>query len=75
MIGKAINPEHPTGGAVVYFNSQNFAGDCAELEARGVRFRGPATAVQDQGTHNLMLRSFSDPDGNALALMGLMPKG
>ena len=75
MIGKAINPDHPTGGAVVYFNSQNFESDCSELEARGVKFAGPAVAVQDQGTHNLMLRTFTDPDGNALALMGLMKKG
>jgi len=35
---------------------------------------GPATTVQRTATHELKLREFFDPDGNALALMGMVAK-
>jgi hypothetical protein len=46
----------------------------AALEARGVKFLGAAVTVQETETHQLRLREFFDPDGNALALMGMVPK-
>jgi len=46
----------------------------AEAAAKGVKFVGPATTVQSTATHELKLREFFDPDGNALALMGMVAK-
>ena len=42
------------------------------LEARGVAFLGDAKVVQRTATHDLKLREFLDPDGDALAIMGLV---
>jgi len=44
------------------------------LEARGVRFVGPPETVQHLATTDVQLLEFTDPDGNALALMGEVPK-
>ncbi len=40
-----------------------------------MKFAGPAQTVQQTATHELKLREFFDPDGNALALMGMVAKG
>jgi methylmalonyl-CoA/ethylmalonyl-CoA epimerase len=44
------------------------------LEARGVKFIGPAETVQHLATTDVQLLEFTDPDGNALALMGEVPR-
>jgi catechol 2,3-dioxygenase-like lactoylglutathione lyase family enzyme len=74
MIGKAHSPDQPVGSAIVYFDAPDIDTLGPALEARGVKFSGPAIVVQETRTHQLKLRSFSDPDGNALALMGLVPR-
>lgn len=72
MIGKEMKPDAPIGGSVVYFDAPDIDALGSEMEARGISFTGPATAVQRTATHELKLREFFDPDGNALALMGMV---
>lgn len=74
MIGKE---EHAgaIGGSVLYFDAPDIDALGAALEAKGIVFLRPAETVQRTETHELKLRAFKDPDGNALALMGLVPKG
>jgi methylmalonyl-CoA/ethylmalonyl-CoA epimerase len=44
------------------------------LEARGVHFVGPPETVQHLANTDVQLQEFIDPDGNALALMGEVPR-
>lgn len=74
MIGLAQKPDQPIGGAIIYFDAPDIDALGAALESRGVKFLGPAVIVQQTQTHELRLREFYDPDGNALALMGMVPK-
>jgi methylmalonyl-CoA/ethylmalonyl-CoA epimerase len=73
MVGKEMTPNTPIGGSVVYFDAPDIDALGPALEARGVQFPGPAQVVQRTASHELKLREFRDPDGNALALMGLVP--
>lgn len=74
MIG--CHPDHPPapGGSCLYFDAPDLPELAATLEARGVRFSGPAVVLQSEATGDLMLRSFMDPDGNLLALLGLVER-
>ena len=74
MIGKNARPDDPIGGSVIYFDAPDMDSLGEELEAKGVAFLGPAQTVQRNETHDLKLREFRDPDGNALALMGLVKR-
>ncbi|HSC18547.1 MAG TPA: VOC family protein [Rhizomicrobium sp.] len=74
MVGLAQKPDQPIGGSVVYFDAPDMDSLGAALESSGVKFLGPAVTVQQTQTHELKLREFYDPDGNALALMGMVPK-
>jgi catechol 2,3-dioxygenase-like lactoylglutathione lyase family enzyme len=74
MLGRELKPDSPIGGSVVYFDAPDIDTLGPALEARGVKFFGPAQVVQRTETHELKLREFLDPDGNALALMGMVPK-
>lgn len=73
MIGKEERPG-PIGGSVLYFDAPDIDALGAALEAKGVTFARPAETVQRTDTHELKLRAFQDPDGNMLALMGLVPR-
>lgn len=74
MIGKAHDEKAPFGGGILYFDAPDIDALGPALEAKGVKFSGPAVTLQDTGTYLLKLRSFADPDANALALMGLVAK-
>jgi catechol 2,3-dioxygenase-like lactoylglutathione lyase family enzyme len=74
MVGKEERPGSPIGGSVLYFDAPDIDALGAALEARGVVFTGRAETVQRTETHELKLRAFRDPDGNMLALMGLVAK-
>jgi catechol 2,3-dioxygenase-like lactoylglutathione lyase family enzyme len=74
MVGLAAKPDQAIGGSLIYFDAPDMAALGEALEARGVKFVGPPVAVQQTQTHELQLREFLDPDGNALALMGMVPK-
>ena len=74
MVGKAQSAEQPIGGSVLYFDTPEFEQTGLALERKGVTFVGPAQTVQRTETHDLKLREFLDPDGNALAIMGLVSR-
>ncbi len=74
MVGLAHEPDQPIGGSIVYFDAPDIDSLGAALEAKGIEFTGPALTVQRTDTHELKLREFFDPDGNALALMGMVQK-
>jgi len=73
MVGLA-EADRPVGGSIIYFDAPDIDALGHALEARGVKFLGTAVTVQQTQTHELKLREFLDPDGNPLALMGLVPK-
>lgn len=75
MVGKEMKPDSPIGGSILYFDAPDIDTLGAALEAKGVKFLGPVQVLQSTQTHDLKLRSFRDPDGNGLALMGMVPKG
>jgi predicted enzyme related to lactoylglutathione lyase len=75
MIGREQKPDQPIGGSILYFDAPDIDALGTTLEAKGVKFTGPAQTVQQTATHELKLREFFDPDGNALALMGMVAKG
>ena len=72
MVGQERTAGQPIGGALLYFDAPDIDELGRDLEARGVKFLGNAQVVQRTASHDLKLREFLDPDGNALALMGLV---
>src|SRR5437763_16714931 len=74
MLGKELKTESPIGGSVIYFDAPDIDALGPVLETRGVQFQGPGEILQRTETHELKLRAFHDPDGNALALMGMVMK-
>lgn len=74
MVGLEMKPDSPIGGAIIYFDAPDIDTLAPALEAKGVKFFGPVQVLQSTETHDLKLRSFRDPDGNGLALMGMVPK-
>ena len=74
MIGSHADHPPAPGGSCLYFDAPDLPELAATLEARGVRFSGPAVVLQSEATGDLMLRSFMDPDGNLLALLGLVER-
>jgi catechol 2,3-dioxygenase-like lactoylglutathione lyase family enzyme len=74
MVGQAQSAEQPIGGSVLYFDTPEFEALGHALELKGVTFVGPAQTVQRTESHDLKLRDFLDPDGNALAIMGLVAR-
>ncbi len=74
MVGNNVKADQPIGGSILYFDAPDIDTLGAALEARGVAFAGPAQVVQQTETHQLKLRQFFDPDGNALAMMGMVAK-
>jgi catechol 2,3-dioxygenase-like lactoylglutathione lyase family enzyme len=74
LIGKEEKPDTVLGGSVLYFNAPDLDALGPALEAKGVKFAGPPQILQQTATHDLKLRAFHDPDGNALALMGMVAR-
>lgn len=73
MVG--TNGEDPSGsksGPAIYFDAPDLPDLSSKLQARGVEFLGPAQVVQKTDQGELQLQFFRDPDGNLLALMGLV---
>ncbi|HLY07409.1 MAG TPA: VOC family protein [Rhizomicrobium sp.] len=61
------------GGSILYIEAPDIDTVGPALEAKGIRFLGPAQVVQRTGTHEVKIRAFRDPDGNVLQLMGTVP--
>ncbi|MGH7881206.1 MAG: VOC family protein [Candidatus Binataceae bacterium] len=74
MIGEDTKSECSPSRSTLYFDDPELNSTATQLEARGVKFFGPPQVVQRTENHELMLREFADPDGNALALMGMAPR-
>jgi len=74
MVGQAHAAGQPIGGSVLYFDAPDIDALGRALEAKGVTFVSKAQVVQRTETHDLKLREFFDPDGNALAIMGLVAR-
>ena len=74
MVGDAGPDFKAATGSVLYFDSPDLLDLALKLEARGVRVLHPAQTLQQTAEGDLMLRPFLDPDGNALALMGVVPR-
>lgn len=74
LLGNQVPEGWKPGGAVLYLDAPDLPTLAQALEARGLLFAGPALVLQPQAAHDLMLREFRDPDGNALALLGLVPR-
>jgi methylmalonyl-CoA/ethylmalonyl-CoA epimerase len=72
MVGQEHSVGQPIGGSLLYFDAPDIDSLGRALAARGVVFVSDAQVVQRTETHDLKLREFLDPDGNALALMGLV---
>ncbi|MDO9489591.1 MAG: VOC family protein [Sphingomonadaceae bacterium] len=66
-----LTPERP--GSILYFDAPDFDSTLARLVALGLRLEGGVETVQRTATGELRLQQFVDPDGNALAIMGLVP--
>jgi catechol 2,3-dioxygenase-like lactoylglutathione lyase family enzyme len=63
----------PSDGVELYFDDPGLA-RAKPLAQRGVRFAGPPETVQHLVKTDVQLLEFTDPDGNALALMGEVPR-
>ena len=74
MVGQEEQAGGAIGGSVLYFDAPDIDALGVALEAKGIVFARPAETVQRTETHELKLRGFKDPDGNMLALMGMVPK-
>jgi hypothetical protein len=72
MVGREHTAGQPIGGSLLYFDAPDIDALGRALEAKGVTFVSDAQVVQRTETHDLKLREFLDPDGNALAIMGLV---
>ncbi len=73
MVGLSETPDRPIGGSHLYFDAPDLLALAEALKARGVKFTGNVETLQRTATHELKLQFFADPDGNALALMGMVP--
>jgi catechol 2,3-dioxygenase-like lactoylglutathione lyase family enzyme len=75
MVGS--NAEHltPNADGALYFDAPDLPVLAEALERKGVRFLRPAETVQRTDNGDLMIRFFHDPDGNLLALMGMVARG
>ena len=74
MVGDAGPGFKPSKGSVLYFDAPDLPTLAHALEAKGVRFLEAAQTLQQTDAGDLMLRAFRDPDGNHLALMGVVPR-
>jgi catechol 2,3-dioxygenase-like lactoylglutathione lyase family enzyme len=72
MVGQERIAGQSIGGSLLYFDAPDIDELGRALEAKGVAFVSDAQVVQRTATHDLKLREFLDPDGNALAIMGLV---
>jgi catechol 2,3-dioxygenase-like lactoylglutathione lyase family enzyme len=70
MIGLDANRPDTRPTSVLYFDAPQFLATRSKLEALGVPFEGGIETVDRKPDAELKLQQFTDPDGNALAVMG-----
>ena len=59
---------------ILYFDVDDFAASVARLKTSGASLDGPVETVRTTADGDLKLQQFVDPDGNALAVMGFVPR-
>jgi catechol 2,3-dioxygenase-like lactoylglutathione lyase family enzyme len=71
----ALDPDRPATRptSILYFDTPAFDATVAKLRALDLPLDGPVETVQQTAAGSLRLQQFRDPDGNALAVMGLVP--
>ena len=69
LVGAAPAKAAGHAGPALYFRVGDIQAVHATLAAAGVAFGSPPHAVHRTATSTLWLAEFTDPDGNALALM------
>jgi methylmalonyl-CoA/ethylmalonyl-CoA epimerase len=69
MLGVPSAPEYDHPGSVLYFKVGDINTTHAELQGRGVRFKGAPHLVARMPDHELWMAFFDDSEGNTLALM------
>jgi methylmalonyl-CoA/ethylmalonyl-CoA epimerase len=74
MLGMPENTGDRPFSSIVYFRVDDIQTACRELEPRGVAFTHQPRLVHRGKEADLWLASFSDPDGNVLALMSEVPR-
>jgi catechol 2,3-dioxygenase-like lactoylglutathione lyase family enzyme len=60
--------------SILYFDTGDFAQARVRLLASGARLVGGVETVDVPSAGALKLQQFEDPDGNLLAIMGVMPR-
>lgn len=73
MLGELREGQPAMAGGGIYLDAPDLPALAAGLKARGVEFRGEAQVLQQTPEGNLTLQSLLDPDGNLVALMGVVP--
>ena len=73
MVALDRNREMARPATILYFDAPDFDMTVARLRAANVTLEGPVETVQSTAEGDLKLQQFVDPDGNALAVMGLVP--
>jgi methylmalonyl-CoA/ethylmalonyl-CoA epimerase len=70
-------PERPEFDrtSLIYYSVSSIQDAVKALEGRSVKFHGRPHIVHQDGTHELWVAFFQDPDANGLALMSEVPKG
>jgi catechol 2,3-dioxygenase-like lactoylglutathione lyase family enzyme len=63
----------PAEGVEIYFADPGLA-RFKPLTERGVKFVGPPETVNRRGDIDVKLAEFTDPDGNAIGIMGDVPR-
>lgn len=63
-------PAPPT--SIVYFDAPDFLATHQKLVATGAPLDGPIETVQQTDEGALQIQQFRDPDGNVLAIMGMV---
>lgn len=70
----ALDEDRPGRRAttILYFDAPDFDTTVGRLRAAGVSLQGPVETVQRTVAGELKLQQFTDPDGNMLAVTGLV---
>jgi catechol 2,3-dioxygenase-like lactoylglutathione lyase family enzyme len=68
------SPGPRNGSAVVVFAVEDILGAYEALKAKGVKFNAEPHQVCEAGDHVGKSADFTDPDGNALSIFGMVPR-
>ena len=69
---KRIVSDRPS--SIIYIDAPHFEQAVAQMRILGIKLEGGVETVQTTSAGALKLQQFFDPDGNALAVMGLVPR-